>query len=71
VASVAATPLAGVPESPSAEGAPLARLVDALGPPMSLAPGSTSTRQLPWWLFPALLLTLLAEWGSRRWRGAR
>ena len=71
VASVAATPLAPIAESPSAEGAPLARFVDALGPPASVAPGSTSTHQLPRWLFPALLLTLLAEWGSRRWRGAR
>ena len=71
VASVAATPLAPIAESPSAEGAPLARFVDALGPPVSGAPGSTSPHQLPGWLFPALLLTLLAEWGSRRWRGAR
>jgi hypothetical protein len=71
VASVAATPLASVAESPSAEGAPLARLVEALGPPLTAAPGSVSTHELPWWLLPALLLTLLAEWGSRRWRGAR
>jgi hypothetical protein len=71
VASVAATRLAPAAESPSAEGAPLARLVDALGPPVAGAPGSTSTHHLPAWLFPALLLTLLAEWGSRRWRGSR
>jgi hypothetical protein len=71
VAGVAATPLAPDAESPSAEGAPLARFVDALGPAASVAPGPTSRHQLPPWLFPALLLTLLAEWGSRRWRGAR
>ena len=34
-------------------------------------PDRIGARPVPRWLFPALLLTLLAEWGSRRWRGAR
>ena len=38
VAAVAATPYPVVVGSPSAEGAPLARFVDALGPPVTIAP---------------------------------
>jgi hypothetical protein len=71
VASVAAAPLPPLDESPAAEGAPLARLVDALGPPVTTAPDSSAPHRLPVWLFPAILLCLLAEWGSRRWRGAQ
>ncbi len=71
VASVAATPLAHADESPAAEGAPLARLIDALGPAVAAAPESAAPRRLPAWLLPVILLFLLAEWGSRRWRGAR
>jgi hypothetical protein len=55
----------------SAEGAPLARLVDALGPATTVEPPASVPRQLPAWLLPALLIFLLAEWGSRRMRGAR
>jgi hypothetical protein len=55
----------------SAEGAPVARLVDALGPPAAAAPDSVPARRLPAWLLPTLLMILLGEWASRRLRGAR
>ncbi len=71
VASVATAPLPPVDESPSADGAPLARLMDALGPPVASAPPSSEPHRLPAWLFPMLALLLLAEWASRRWRGAQ
>lgn len=70
VGSVAATPLPDADESASSEGAPLARLVDALGPATKVEPVPSTPHRLPAWLFPALLLSLLAEWASRRWRGA-
>ena len=71
VGSVAATPLV-VPEGdPAAEGAPLARLVDALGPATAAAEGSPERERLPAWLLPAILLSLLFEWGARRLRGAQ
>lgn len=71
VGSVAAVPLPAVDESSSAEGAPLARLVDALGPATDAAPPESVPRTLPAWLLPLLLLSLIAEWASRRMRGAR
>ncbi len=71
VGSVAAISFKVSDESPSAEGAPLARLVDALGPATTVEPPASVPRQLPAWLLPALLIFLLAEWGSRRMRGAR
>jgi len=71
VGSVAATPLASDERGRSAEGAPLARLIDALGPAVSAPPDSSAPHRLPVWLLPAILLALLAEWGSRRWRGAQ
>lgn len=71
VGSVAAGAFAVSGSATSAEGAPLARLVDALGPPTDRAPAASVPRQLPAWLLPALLIFLLAEWGSRRLRGAR
>ena len=71
VGSVAATPLASEERGRSAEGAPLARLIDALGPAVTAAPDSSAPHRLPVWLLPAILLGLLAEWGSRRWRGAQ
>ena len=70
VASVASAPLAPGDETPSAEAAPMARLVDALGPSTASVPPDAPPRRLPAWLLPALLLSLLAEWASRRWRGA-
>jgi hypothetical protein len=71
VGSVAAVPLPRADESSSAEGAPLARLVDALGPATVVAPAESVPRRLPGWLLPALLLMLIAEWASRRLRGAK
>jgi hypothetical protein len=70
VASVAATPFTPNDDSPSAEGAPVARFVDALGAATASIPAEAPVRRLPAWLFPALLLCLLTEWASRRWRGA-
>lgn len=70
VGSVAAAPRGDADVSASGEGAPLARLVDALGPATAAVPASSAARQLPAWILPALLICLLAEWGSRRWRGA-
>jgi hypothetical protein len=71
VGSVAAVPLPPPDESSSAEGAPLARLVDALGPATTVAPPASVPHRLPAWLLPALLVALLIEWASRRLRGAR
>jgi hypothetical protein len=71
VGSVAAVPLPDAGESSSAEGAPLARLVDALGPATAVAPDASAPERLPPWLLPVLLLLLIGEWGSRRMRGAR
>jgi hypothetical protein len=71
VGSVAAVPLPAAGESSSAEGAPLARLVDALGPATNAPPPESAPRTLPAWLFPLLLASLIAEWASRRMRGAR
>jgi hypothetical protein len=74
VGSVAATPLdmaAAAGDATSAEGAPLARLIGALGPAATVEPPASEPRRLPSWLLPLLLICLLAEWGSRRWRGAQ
>ncbi len=71
VASVAATPMPAAGENSSAESAPVARLVAALGPSTAVEPPEAPARRLPIWLFPALLICLLSEWASRRWRGAR
>ena len=57
--------------SRNAEGAPLARLVDALGAPSTTVSVASVPRGLPGWLLPLLFVILLAEWGSRRTRGAR
>ncbi len=71
VGSIAATPIPAVDEAQSAEGAPLARLIGALGPATTVEPSASEPRRLPAWLFPLLIICLLAEWGSRRWRGAQ
>jgi hypothetical protein len=71
VASVATEPVIRADESTSANGAPRARLIDALGQPTADVPSPAPARTLPAWLLPLLLLCLLAEWGSRRWRGAQ
>ena len=54
--------------------APFASLVDALGPPVADVMASREgAAPLPWdaLLFAIFLVTLLAEWSSRRLRGAR
>ena len=64
------TPLAA---RPALDAAPVARLIATLGPPTP-APDSAvgaSRRPIPWWLFPLIGAALLAEWASRRTRGAR
>jgi hypothetical protein len=71
VASVAATPMPAAGDNSSAESAPVARLVEALGPASAVEPPSTPARRLPVWLFPVLLVCLLGEWASRRLRGAQ
>jgi hypothetical protein len=71
VGSIAATPIAANAGAESAEGAPLARLIGALGPATTAEPSASAPRRLPAWLLPLLLICLLAEWGSRRWRGAQ
>lgn len=55
----------------SAEGAPLARIYDAFGPPSTPSTGATTSGGLPAWLFPLICMLLLAEWASRRFRGVR
>lgn len=55
----------------TADPAPYASLVDALGPAQSAAPTTTPRGDpLPPWLGALALLLLVAEWGSRRARGA-
>ena len=71
VGSVAAVPLPRADDASSAEGAPLARFVDALGPATAISPGAAPARGLPAWLLPALFVLLLVEWASRRMRGAK
>ncbi len=71
VGSVASVPLPGADDASSAEGAPLARLVDALGPATATPPTASVSARLPAWLLPLLLLMLIAEWASRRLRGAK
>jgi hypothetical protein len=73
VASVAyrpAVPLAAVHDAEhAAEAAPLAALISTLGPPAEHeAPAPSSV--LPWWIFAVIVASLLAEWASRRLRGA-
>jgi len=67
----ATNPVAGV-RATTADAAPLASLYAALGPPTA-APGApvVAGARLPWWMLAALAVLLLAEWGSRRLRGAR
>ena len=74
VAGVAYAPITlSEPES-TVDNAPLARLIGTLGrpspavrPSLAQTTGSVSL----WWLFAILSLSLLAEWISRRTRGAR
>lgn len=61
----------GGPAGSAAEGAPVARWRDALGAPTTAPPDQAPADALPPWLLPVLCAILLAEWGSRRTRGAR
>lgn len=68
VADVGRVPRA--PIGPTDE-APLAHLVQRLGPQSSVPPGSAPRRPIsPGWLFGVLAGALLLEWASRRLRGA-
>lgn len=59
------------PATNASEGAPVARWIDALGGSVARAPSGAPSVPLPQWLLPVLCIILLAEWGSRRTRGAR
>jgi hypothetical protein len=68
--------VAGVAYAPSTADepgnpAPLASLVDALGPASPLPPGGPPTVPRYPWLVAVVVLCLLLEWSSRRLRGAR
>ena len=69
VAYTGRTQLAAVPTDP----APVARLIDRLGPPTTAPATQPSPRpeELLPWIFAALCTALLLEWLSRRTRGAR
>ncbi|MEP6509822.1 MAG: hypothetical protein ABJC63_16465 [Gemmatimonadales bacterium] len=74
VAGVAYAPPASRTTRATADDAPVARLVGALGPPSSavrIPLASTAASVSLWWLFAILSLSLLAEWVSRRTRGVR
>ena len=73
VSSAAYRPTVPLPALAGADPAPWAATVAALGPPTGAAagaPATTSPRVLPLWLLVALFAMLLAEWASRRLRGA-
>ena len=73
VGAVAAADYVPVDSIATSNAAPLALTVQALGPPTPAAdrrPRNPNAPMLPPWLAPALLALLLAEWASRRSRGA-
>lgn len=74
VAGVAYAPRIARSASGPADAAPVAGLIASLGDPSprqasSLASAASSVSL--WWLFALLSLSLIAEWASRRMRGAR
>lgn len=74
VSSVAYAPRVQLTDAPLVDEAPFASMVDALGPPIALASAGASPVTGTAWdriLFALVLLALLAEWTSRRLRGAR
>lgn len=74
VSSVAFAPTVQLTDVPLVDEAPFASMVDALGPPSTLASGGASPVTGTAWdriLFAMFLLALLAEWSSRRLRGVR
>lgn len=72
VAYVPAAPLAVGPMGNRLEPAPVARLVGRLGPPRTAPPTGPTRgpidRRI---LLTLIMILLLLEWGSRRWRGMR
>jgi hypothetical protein len=75
VAAVAYAPLVPRASAPSAlDETPLASLIDALGPAAPLdsrLEPRTNDARITWTLFALVVASLLAEWTSRRLRGAR
>ncbi len=75
VASVAYAPRIVLPRVNETDAAPLAALTAALGPAATVSEGANrggSERAVSmWWLFGLLSVSLIAEWASRRLRGAR
>lgn len=69
--NVGAVAAGGADGAYAPEGAPVAKWIDALGAPSTEAPAGAPADPLPQWLLPVLCIILLAEWGSRRLRGAR
>jgi hypothetical protein len=69
--TVGAVAAGGGPAANAPEGAPIARWIDALGPATTVVPNHAPADPLPPWLLLVLCSILLAEWGSRRTRGAR
>ena len=72
VSAVAYVPTPARPAATNAESAPLARLVDRLGPAQTEPQRRTSRNPLDERiLLAAIMILLIAEWGSRRLRGLR
>jgi hypothetical protein len=74
VAGIAYAPPVARPTVAVSDNAPIAALVEALGPssprPNSTLASSAASISL-WWLFGLLAASLLGEWASRRFRGVR
>ncbi|MBA2706488.1 MAG: hypothetical protein H0U59_01615 [Gemmatimonadaceae bacterium] len=71
---VAYAPRRSLPDRADLDAAPLARLIESLGPasaPLAAGLSSVAVTVSLWWLFALLAASLLAEWASRRLRGAR
>jgi hypothetical protein len=73
VSAVAYAPAVARAPDRTSDNAPVARLIDALGPMTAQSPGPrpVDDRSRRGWLFAAIVVALLAEWGSRRFRGGR
>jgi hypothetical protein len=71
VASVAHVGRISKPRNRSLDEAPLASLVERLGPAVAPAQAGATSHINSAWLFAALAALLLGEWASRRLRGAR
>jgi hypothetical protein len=72
VSAVAYAPAADRPAGPGSDNAPAAALVNALGPMTanSAGPAAPAGPGGRTWLFALIVMALLAEWASRRLRGA-